>query len=224
VGLELGPGDSAVSAVLAAAHGAGAFHVVDDGDWVRRDPALYVAAAQRLRGQGLPAPSLTGASFDEILRRCGAAHHTGGLRSLRELPDASVDFAYSHAVLEHVRAHEFADVMAELRRVVRPGGVVSHHVDLKDHLQDALNNLRFRSAVWEAPWFAASSGFYTNRIRFGAMIELFERAGFAVDLVDVVRWPSLPTPRARMSAPYRGLPEHDLLVRGFRVTLRPAPQ
>jgi SAM-dependent methyltransferase len=133
-----------------------------------------------------------------------------------------VDFIMSQAVLEHVRRREFVDVVQHLRRVLRPDGVCSHRVDLKDHLSDALNNLRFSERVWEST-FMAGSGFYTNRIRYSEMLQLFRRAAFDVEVVNVDRWARLPTPRGRLSEPFRHLSDEDLRVSGFDVVLRPAP-
>ena len=64
------------------------------------------------------------------------------------------------------------------------------------------------------------SGFYTNRIRFGEIIALFEHAGFDCQLPHVVRWDALPTPRAKLDEAFRHLPEDDLLVSIFDLILR----
>jgi hypothetical protein len=98
-------------------------------------------------------------------------------------------------------------------------GICVHRVDLKDHLGGTLNNLRFSHAIWEGKLFR-SSGFYTNRIRFGEMLDVFKCAGFECHLPRVVRWETLPTPRANLNASFRQLPDEDLLVSGFDVVLR----
>src|SRR5712672_2236766 len=43
---------------------------------------------------------------------------TEGLKSFREVPDASVDFLFSNAVLEHIRLKEFVPLMTEMKRVI----------------------------------------------------------------------------------------------------------
>ncbi len=220
VGLELGPGDSLFSALILRAHGAAGAVLVDADDFASRDPAVYRAMERMLRSEGLDPPSLEGASDrDALLERCGARYLTDGLASIRSLPDASVDFMWSQAVLEHLRRGEFLETMGELRRILKPDGIASHRVDLQDHLGGALNNLRFSEGLWESDFFAGS-GFYTNRIQYGEMLGLFERAGFAVEALDCRRWDRLPTPRTRMDARFRDLPETELSVRGFDVLLR----
>lgn len=218
--LELGPGDSLFSALLAKAHGAGAVWLVDVGDFAARDPAAYQGMARHLAAQGLEVPRAGAlASFDAMLAHCNATYLVDGLGSLRTLPSHSVDFVWSQAVLEHIRRRDFDTLLAELRRILRPGAAMSHRIDLQDHLGGALDNLRFGERLWEADWMARS-GFYTNRLRFGDLLDRFRRAGFTVETVEAQRWPSLPTPRHRLAAPFRDMPDEDLLVRGFDVTLR----
>ncbi|HXP30067.1 MAG TPA: class I SAM-dependent methyltransferase [Stellaceae bacterium] len=220
--LELGPGDSLFSAVLAKAHGASACWLIDTGAFAARDMAGYRRLARHLQAQNLPAPPEAGlASLDALLAYCGARYLTDGLASLRTVPAASIDFLWSQAVLEHIRKREFDALLRETRRVLRPDGIASHRIDLRDHLAGALNNLRFSEQLWESEWMARS-GFYTNRLGYEEMLERFRAAGFAVEIVGVERWPDLPTARRSLAAPFRDRPEESLLVSGFDVVLRPA--
>jgi SAM-dependent methyltransferase len=224
VGLELGPGDSVMSALVAAAYGSAGWHLVDAGDYATPDLGPYRQMAQRLRAHGLPAPDLTGAvDLRDVLAACRATYSTRGLQSLRALPTASIDFIWSQAVLEHVRRAEFLDTMHELHRVLRPDGVASHRVDLKDHLGGSLNNLRLPEELWERNWMGARSGFYTNRIRFKEMCSLFEQAGFAVEVLSVNRWEVLPVKRSALTIPFRDMSEEELRVREFDVLLTRLP-
>lgn len=222
VALELGPGGSALSAVVAAAYGALACHLIDSGRFATDDLAPYKDMARHLHEHGFPAPDLAAAGdLEAALLACRAQYATEGLASLRALPAASVDFIWSQAVLEHVRRAEFLATMKELRRILRPDGVCSHRVDLKDHLGGGLNNMRLHRSLWEKEWMARS-GFYTNRLRMAEMIALFREAGFAVEPVDVGRWPRPPLARASLAAEFRGLTDEELCVREFDVLLRPA--
>jgi SAM-dependent methyltransferase len=133
-----------------------------------------------------------------------------GLKSLHAVPSQSVDFLFSNAVLEHIRLKELPDTIAEMKRVLKPCGVASHQIDFRDHLQYALNNLRFSERVWESD-FMAHSGFYTNRIPWAKMRPLLE-GHFAVSVIDKHTWPSLPTPREKMSAPFNTMPVQELLT------------
>ena len=88
--------------------------------------------------------------LDQLLLSHGGRHLVNGLDDMQEIPSASVDFVWSQAVLEHIRFENFMTTMKELRRVIKATGVCSHRINLRDHLDDALNNLRFRRTMWES--------------------------------------------------------------------------
>jgi SAM-dependent methyltransferase len=220
--LELGPGDSLLSALITRAHGARATWLVDVGAFARADLKPYRQTARMLAQAGLPAPDIADAdSLPDLLERCNARYETSGLAALEKIPTGAVDFVWSHAVLEYVRRGEFLPTLRQLHRVLRPGGVCSHCVDLRDHLGGRLNNLRFSERIWEHRLFS-QAGFYTNRIRYREMLDLFDQAGFGVTVVEETRWSALPTPRSRLHRSFRDLDDHDLLVSGFSVVLKKA--
>lgn len=217
--LEIGPGDSAATALIAKAHGAKSV-LLDAGKFATRDLSVYKNLAASMNQSGMSLPPLDDVhSFEKLLDACDARYLTNGLASLRELADQSIDFVFSQAVLEHVRRHEFLEMQRQLARVLRLGGACSHRVDLRDHLGGGLNNLRFKPKLWESDFFARS-GFYTNRIQISRMTEIFEMAGFCVELLEVRRWETLPTPRHKMAAEFAALPADELNVSGFDVLLR----
>ncbi|HEX5635068.1 MAG TPA: hypothetical protein VFX50_17615 [Gemmatimonadales bacterium] len=221
--LELGPGDSLFSAVLARLAGAARTYLVDAGAFATDDVALYRDAACALV-RDLPSPPISPTRWTSIgamLEDCGGSYGTDGLASLRAVPEGSVHLSWSHAVLEHVRHAEFDATMAALRRAMHPQGASSHQVDLRDHLGGSLHNLRFSHARWESPLFR-DSGFYTNRIRYTAMLASFTRAGFRVEQVTPERWPAVPLARAALDPEFRDLPDDELRVMAFHAVLRPA--
>lgn len=219
--LELGPGDTAFTAVVAAALGASRIVLVDVAPFARREVEPYREMARYLRRGGLPVPDVEDAqTFEQVMERCSAEYLTDGVVSLQALPDRSVDFSFSHAVLEHVRAAELPALIREVRRLTARGGASSHVIDLQDHLAHALNNLRFSDRVWESRLFS-SSGFYTNRLRRSDLLRLFEEAGFEATVVGEARWARVPTPRDRLAPRFRSASEDDLLVHNLEVVLRP---
>ena len=217
--LELGPGDSVLSAGVARAFGGRESWLADAGDFARRDHQLFVDLDAALAAERLPANNLAaGLSFEQSLARLNAHYLTGGVASLAAIPANSVDFAWSSVVLEHVRRDELATLATELARVLKPDGVMSHAVDLRDHLGGSLNNLRFSPQRWEHPsWREA--GFYTNRMSQLEIIEEFVRAGFkAVDVRNDL-WPAPPLARAKMHASFRGRTDAELSIAGFDMVL-----
>lgn len=218
--LELGPGDSLGTAVIAKALGAHRIILIDAGAFATTEPARYIALADHLRRNGLYPPDLSGCdTLEEVLRRCNASYLSNGVKSLESLASDSVDVVFSHAVLEHLRKRDVLSTFKELVRVTKADGVGSHKVDLADHLDGRLNNLRFSERMWEAEWIA-SSGFYTNRIRYGEMCRMLTLSGFDVQVLATDTFSRLPTSRAKLSEVYASLPDADLLVRGFHVLVR----
>lgn len=221
VGLELGPGDSLLSAMVAHAFGASAYYLVDVGPFAEMNVTRYRAMAQLLSDYGLPTLDVADlTSVEAVLAACRATYGTSGLASLQSIPDKSIDFIWSHSVLEHLKRAEFEETMYQLRRVLCDSGTCSHSVDLQDHLGGGLNNLRFSERVWESR-FMAESGFYTNRIRYSEMLALFRKAGFAAKVIVAKSWDELPTPKSRLWSRFRRLPEEELCVSGFEVVLTP---
>jgi len=213
--LELGPGDSLLSALLGLRAGVAKTWLVDAGPFAVDRPEFYVGAAAAL---GLPTVSWK--SRAEMLEACRAEYRPEGLAGLRAIPDRSVDLIWSQAVLEHVRKGELAETARELRRVLRDDGIMSHQVDFKDHLGGRLNSLRFSERVWEGALFS-HSGFYTNRVRLRQLERIFEEAGFAVERLHRTTWPAPPTPRTRMDPAFASLPEDDLVTADAHLIFRP---
>ncbi|AFZ14326.1 Methyltransferase type 11 [Crinalium epipsammum PCC 9333] len=222
VSLELGPGDSLLSAIVSKSFGGSASYLVDAGEFAVKNIQPYMIMADFLNKQKLDVPNIKLAqSLEEILKICNSNYGVSGLSFLKEIPAQSVDFIWSHAVLEHIKKEEFLDTFIELRRILKNNGVCSHKIDLKDHLGGDLNNLRFSEPVWESN-FMAKSGFYTNRLRYSEMLEVFSKAGFDVEVVEVKRWDKLPTPREKFSRKFTELSEEELRISEFSVILRPS--
>jgi len=221
--IELGPGDSLATSVIARSLGASETWLVDAGPFARMDLAPYRRLAAFLRDKGLTPPDVDRCSTaEEMLDLCAARYQTRGLESLAAIPDGRADLVFSQAVLEHVRRREFAPFVREMRRVLKPSGVASHQIDLKDHLAASLNNLRFSTDVWESETMARS-GFYTNRLRRQEILAAFEAAGFRTRVDGVRRWAAVPLDRRAMDASFRGMPDDELTISQFDLIATPAP-
>ena len=124
--LELGPGDSPFSGAFGAALGTRKTFLVDGGAFLRWDPETRASLKAYLKQQQLHLDFPDNGDL-ECLR---TTYLTEGLDSLRSLPDASVDFIWSQAVLEHLPRKQFSAFQTEMRRLLRHDGCVSHRVDL----------------------------------------------------------------------------------------------
>lgn len=88
--LEIGPGDSGVSAIIAHAHGARAI-LVDVGPIAKSAPETYAGLIKRLKAEGLKPPDISNCYIlDDLLLVCGALYLTVGFDSFAVIKDASV--------------------------------------------------------------------------------------------------------------------------------------
>jgi SAM-dependent methyltransferase len=99
-------------------------------------------------------------------------------------PEATFDVAISTNVLEHIPPDVLRQMQSELRRIVRPGGIVLHLVNPGDHFATdpritTVNFLRYSRAAWRliGGWRLP----YHNRLRCLEYVTLMENAGFAVE-------------------------------------------
>ncbi len=67
----------------------------------------------------------------------------------------------------------------------------------------------------------AKSGFYTNRIRYSQMLNIFKKTGFKVETTIIETWEKLPISRSKLSHDFRDLANEDLCVSVFNVLLKP---
>jgi len=219
--MEIGPGDSLLSSLSMYALGSRETYLLDVDDFANKDMAIYLEMIDFLsssHGVEIQEDIDKALSFDELLKSLNTHYLTEGIKSLSKIPDSSIDMIWSQAVLEHIKLNEFDEYMLELNRILKPKGVVSHRVDLKDHLSGSLNNLRFSEKNWESD-FMSSSGFYTNRIRYEDMVLRFKKAGFNIRSINAEKWDSIPIKKKYLSAEYVTLSDQNLLVSGFDVVM-----
>ena len=94
-----------------------------------------------------------------------------------------------------------------------------HSIDFKDHLAYSLNNLRFSEKIWESE-FMSSSGFYTNRLRYCDLKEIFLMSGFEIIKEDLKTWKELPMKKNKLNLDFINYDESDLLVKEAMVVLK----
>ena len=218
--LELGPGDSIASAIIGYCHGVSCTFLVDIDNFATQDISFYKKLAKLLKSKGYNPPDLSDiSSFNELLKISNAIYLPNGLKSLKSLKDKSIDYIWSHSVLEHVRKHEFCEVIRELKRISKNNGINSHSIDFQDHLDYSLNNLRFAEKIWESRIFVRS-GFYTNRIPAVKMHSIFRKIGFAVERESFGKWPQLPIKRSKIHHDFASYNDAELINRTSYVLLK----
>lgn len=218
--LETGSGDSVASALCAYAIGASKIYLIDVAPFATDDMRVYLALANKLKEMGMPTPDISeDMTLDQLLSACNAEYLTNGLNSLKNIPTDSIDFSWSHSTLEHVRKSEFEDTIHEQYRILKPDGIISHNIDLQDHLGGRLNNLRFSEKFWESD-LMSNSGFYTNRLRASQIVDAINKTGFTIEKNEQGRWPFIPVPRTKLAEPYNKATEDDLLIRTLSLQVR----
>lgn len=219
-GLELGPGDGLYSGLYAKVFGASQFVMIDDGNYANLNLDNYTQLLKNLASvssnntNNNNPPRLV-----DILKSLDVHYYTNGLESIKNLPDSYYEFLFSNAVLEHVRRGDFQTLVKEMWRILKPGGIASHVIDFRDHLSGGLNNLRFSRKIWESNWFAAGSGFYTNRYGFSELIDIFSRVGFVTEIRYQRKWPLAPIAFSKVHSDLGNMLESDLLVSGAHFVL-----
>jgi SAM-dependent methyltransferase len=93
--------------------------------------------------------------------------------------DNSFDTIWSHTVYEHLRYPELT--VSEVYRVLKKGGIIIHHIDLRDHLildennPDTFNMLKYSDKTW---WKMTSNrSIYVNRLRSSEWLNLHSKVG-----------------------------------------------
>jgi hypothetical protein len=113
--LELGPGDSIFTALIARAHGASRVWLVDSGPFATTDPQAYTNMAVYLLDQDIALPFVsTFSDFQGVLAACNGVYLTNGVAALSNIPSQSVDFCFSNAVLEHIPQQDFSRLASAL--------------------------------------------------------------------------------------------------------------
>jgi hypothetical protein len=215
--LEIGPGDSLASGIIASSKGAKTSYLIDSGDYMTKDTSKYLILIEKLYG----ADFLKNKKFDtidDIKKEFNIIQMTEGVTSLKTLPDNLIDISFSNACLEHVACNEVGELFKELKRVSRAGAISSHFIDYKDHLEYSLNNLRFSKKFWEKD-IIKKSGIYTNRMRFCEMKTIIEQAGFNCVITQLGKWDSLPLKESKLHPDFKSFKKEHLLVKEAWVRL-----
>ena len=214
--LELGPGDSVASALIACSLGAKCI-LIDTNDFISNKIQFYHILEKRLKEMNYNPPNIQNTKdVYEILKLCNSYYYVQGKQSMKLIKSNSVDLIFSTAVLEHLKLNEFGIIINEMRRVLKKDGLTSHEVDLKDHLNKSLNNLRFSKRIWESKFFS-NSGFYTNRIRYSEIIKIFETNGFNVQILRKKMWNKFPIDINSVHKDFRDEPSEEILISSFNL-------
>lgn len=131
------------------------------------------------------------------------------------LPAASMDFLFSHSVLEYVPRAPFGELLREFRRVAKPGAVTSHYIRLSDqfhHFDRSLSPfhfLRYPAALWR--WLD-SPIIPQSRLRICDCREIFAESGWRIFREDNTLGSLEDLRRVPLAPEFRHYREEDLRV------------
>jgi SAM-dependent methyltransferase len=182
--LEIGSGQNACLGLLFLALGAKRVANVEiDRYGFVDDPRLYRLLARRASRNGIPMAwppeglrEHTGPIEPDPAR---LALHLGCSGVAVPEDDRTFDVVLSLAVLEHVRRDDMPGLARESYRVLRPGGISYHRIDLVDHYTRRTEPFRFlRWSETEYRWMYGHRGSSSNRLRMDDYERIFREAGF----------------------------------------------
>jgi len=120
-----------------------------------------------------------------------------------------LDFVISRAVFEHIPPEIIDGILAETRRILKPGGLICHFIDNSDHWEHSdktisrINFLRFSDRTFR--WTHLNRLDYQNRLRHVEYAKMIKKHGFEtvrderiIDAGLIAALPALPlAPRFR---------------------------
>lgn len=127
----------------------------------------------------------------------------------------SVDFIFSHGVLEHFTPTLLAKAATEFRRVCHRSSVMSHFVGMADQFSFAdksitpFNNMRYSTRLWK--WLD-SPIIPQNRLRTPDYIDIFTKAGFEMMVREDVNGEESDLARIHLAPEFRRYTQGDLRV------------
>jgi SAM-dependent methyltransferase len=138
------------------------------------------------------------------------------------LDDESVDIIWSRSVLEHVK--DYRDVLREMERVLKPGGISCHIIDLRDHTtfengKDWLRFLKYTNAQWNL--MTGHRTTWSNRVRASQWEKAFQEGGLCLIDKRVVVLPFHEDfDRGKLSASFCRMEDEDLKVGWVSIAVR----
>ncbi|MCX5637752.1 MAG: methyltransferase domain-containing protein [Planctomycetota bacterium] len=126
-------------------------------------------------------------NFDELFRRTGIIYKAPGDAGKTQLPDHSVDLIYSYVVLECVPVEGICQIIAESKRILRPGAIAYHAINTGDYHtsnRNCVNFLRYPQWFWHI--IRENNIAFHNRLREKQFIDLFQFYGADVRVVSRV--------------------------------------
>ena len=153
-------------------------------EWSIRRYALLRSELETALGRSLrPLGDAVVRSRHELDERFGIRYIAPCDAGNTGLPADSIDFVSSTSVLQHVPERQLQPIVEECRRLLRPNGVLSCHIDMQDgfaefdHTLSQYNFLKFSDRRWA---LVNSPFYFQNRLRARDYVAVVQDAGFEI--------------------------------------------
>ncbi|WP_339929970.1 class I SAM-dependent methyltransferase [uncultured Brevundimonas sp.] len=128
-------------------------------------------------------PGATVTDWVDLQKEYGIDYQAPADAAATGLADGVIDACATTSTLEHIPRDALGRILKELKRICRPGAIISMAIDYTDHYAHRggqishYNFLQFSGAEWTA----FNPGIhYQNRLRHSDFRKLFETAGFRI--------------------------------------------
>lgn len=133
------------------------------------------------------------------------------------VPEGSVDLVFSQAVLEHV--DDLAGTYAATYRWLKPGGYMSHQIDLRSHDTAETWNGHWTYSDWTWRIIRGKRSYLINRVPASEHLRLIRQSGFEVVAALPARSEST-IQRGALAPRFASLSDDDLTTSGLFVQAR----
>ncbi|MGQ9369474.1 class I SAM-dependent methyltransferase [Azospirillum sp. ST 5-10] len=142
------------------------------------------------------------------------------------LPDASADLVYSNFTFEHIQ--DPAAMAAEIARVLKPGGLTAHFIDIEDHsdFSQPFNYLVHSKEAWDARYGPGRTPlhYYENRQRASDFKRDFSAHGLEVVEFRPLRSATIPPElHERIDSHFKAYDRDDLQIVWLMIAAVKAP-
>lgn len=164
-------------------------------------------------------------SMADLCRRSGISYRAPA--DFLDLQPRSCDYIVSRTVLEHIPDRIIPQIFDHAKKVLKPGGMMCHWIDMSDHFEftnkslSRLDFLRYSEREWAVR--AAQPGRFQNRLRRFEYVRMLEQNGWEVLSVSgkphAKSLEDLKT--MQIAAPYTNIPHEELSVLVSAIVARP---
>lgn len=214
--LEIGPGNNLLLAIIFILNGAKKVYLIDKFKQIFDDQFNLKLYNQYLRSHMEDYKKNIDNYFS--IREKITYYGKESIEKINKLKNRSIDFIFSHAVLEHVVNLDMA--FNKIYQLLKRGGYSSHKVDLRDHfhIRDKcyLEFLKYPEKYWR---FIGD----TNRVRYSQYIKLFRKYKFEildVKLQKIGPMLKIDEMKKKIYKDFKNLESEILSIRGFYILLK----